>query len=80
MARRKLGDRARPGVVTLIALAFLPTPAFAADQAVTARTDNTFVPDPVTVTVGEKVTWNNGGGTHNVHFDDNSFVFSGHLA
>jgi plastocyanin len=50
------------------------TPAFAADQTVTARSDNTFMPDPVTVTVGEKVTWNNGGGAHNVHFDDNSFV------
>jgi hypothetical protein len=26
------------------------------------------------VNVGEMVTWNNGGGLHNVHFDDNSYV------
>lgn len=61
-------------LVVLLALAVVPTPVSAADQTVTARPDNTFMPDPVTVTVGEKVTWNNGGGTHNVHFDDNSFV------
>ncbi len=65
---------ARLVVVMLFALAGVATPTFAADQTVTAKSDNTFMPDPVTVTVGEKVTWNNGGGTHNVHFDDNSFV------
>jgi hypothetical protein len=27
----------------------------------------------VTLTQGESVTWNNVSGTHNVHFDDNSF-------
>jgi plastocyanin len=59
---------------TLLTLAVLPAPAFAADQTVTGTPDNKFVPDPVTVTVGDKVTWNNGGGAHNVHFDDNSFV------
>jgi hypothetical protein len=33
------------------------------------------VPKDVTIAPGETVTWNNeGGGTHNVHFDDNSFV------
>ena len=58
----------------LFALAGVAAPTFAADQTVTARSDNTFMPDPVTVTVGEKVTWSNGGGMHNVHFDDNSFV------
>jgi plastocyanin len=60
--------------VMLFALAGVATPTFAADQTVSARSDNTFVPNPVTVTVGEKVTWSNSGGTHNVHFDDNSFV------
>jgi plastocyanin len=58
----------------LLTLAFLPAPAFAADQTVTATPTNQFMPGSVTLTVGEKVTWNNGGGTHNVHFDDNSFV------
>jgi len=32
-----------------------------------------FTAKDVTVFKGEKVTWNNTGGTHNVHFDDNSF-------
>jgi plastocyanin len=65
---------ARLIVVILFAPAGVATPAFAADQTVTARSDDTFMPNAVTVTVGEKVTWNNGGGVHNVHFDDNSFV------
>ena len=65
----------KASVIALFALAGVQVPgAFAADQTVTARSDNTFMPNSVTVTVGEKVTWNNGGGTHNVHFDDNSFV------
>jgi plastocyanin len=64
---------ARLAVMILFALAGATSPASAADQTVTA-TDYTFLPDPVTVTVGEKVTWNNGGGAHNVHFDDNSFI------
>jgi plastocyanin len=66
--------KARLVVVILFALAGAAPPAFAADQTVIARPDNTFMPDPVTVTVGEKVTWNNGGGAHNVHFDDDSFI------
>jgi len=48
-------------------------PARAANQTVTA-TSNDFTPAAVTVLQGESVTWNNAGGEHNVHFDDNSFV------
>jgi hypothetical protein len=32
-----------------------------------------FTPKHVGVNVGEMVTWNNGSGSHNVHFDDGSF-------
>jgi plastocyanin len=41
-----------------------------ANQSVTATSSNTFSPASVTVNVGETVTWTNGGGTHNVKFDD----------
>jgi plastocyanin len=51
----------------------LATPASAADQSVTARPGNTFSPSEVTVDLGDTVTWNNGGGFHNVKFDDGSF-------
>jgi plastocyanin len=61
-------------MAVLLTLAVLPAPAFAADQTVTATPTNQFMPGSVTVAIGDKVTWNNGGGTHNVHFDDNSFV------
>jgi plastocyanin len=47
--------------------------AFAANQTVTATPSNSFVEKDVTIAPGETVTWNNAGGTHNVHFDDNSF-------
>ena len=39
----------------------------------TATNFNTFSAEHVGVNVGEMVTWNNAGGIHNVHFDDNSY-------
>jgi plastocyanin len=57
----------------LAALVVAATPARAANQTVTATSSNDFVPAAVTVLQGESVTWNNGGGFHNVLFDDNSF-------
>jgi hypothetical protein len=47
-------------------------PAFGADQTVTA-TSNVFTPATVAINQGEKVTWTNGGGFHNVLFDDGQF-------
>lgn len=47
-------------------------PALGASQSVTA-TSNVFTPETVTINQGETVTWSNGGGTHNVHFEDGSF-------
>jgi plastocyanin len=44
-------------------------PALAADRTVTAS-GFSFSPSEVTVEAGDTVTWNNGGGTHNVVFDD----------
>lgn len=48
-------------------------PAGAANQAVVA-TDRVFTPADVTVFQGESVTWTNGGGSHNVRFEDNAFT------
>lgn len=45
-------------------------PAIGADHAVTARSDNTYAPATLTVTTGDSVTFRNGGGAHNVHFED----------
>jgi plastocyanin len=55
---------------------FAALPASAANQTVVA-TDKVFTPADVTVFQGESVTWANGGGSHNVRFDDNSFVLPG---
>jgi hypothetical protein len=41
---------------------------------VSATSSDTFVDNDVTVNVGEKVTWTNTGGTHNVVFDDMMFT------
>ena len=50
-------------------------PAFGANYTVTvASPRRTFTSSPVTVTQGDTVTWTNGGGIHNVHFDDDSFI------
>jgi plastocyanin len=44
--------------------------ALAADQAVTATSANTFSPFRVAVKPGEKVTYSNAGGDHNVVWND----------
>lgn len=46
--------------------------ALAADQGVTASGVQ-FTPSAVTITQGERVTWTNEQGEHNVRFDDGSF-------
>lgn len=61
-------------LISIVALMLGCPPAFAANQTVGATPSDTFVAKDVTIAPGETVTWNNEGGTHNVHFDDNSFV------
>jgi plastocyanin len=48
-------------------------PAAAADYPVTVSSD-VFTPLTVTINAGDSVTWSNTGGSHNVHFDDGSFI------
>ena len=55
-------------------LAFAALPAHAATYVVTANNDMTFTPASLTIYQGDVVTFKNGGGLHNVHADDNSFV------
>jgi plastocyanin len=63
--------------VTVAVLAVLLTAAggaLAADQVVVARSGpDEFFPAEVTIYQGEKVTWRNAGGTHNVRFADGLF-------
>jgi plastocyanin len=54
-------------------VALMAVPASAADQTVSATFGNSFTPREVTIDIGNKVTWNNDGGFHNVKFDDGSF-------
>ena len=49
--------------------------ARAANETVSATPDDTFSPAAVTISQGETVTWTNGGGSHNVRFDDGSYEY-----
>lgn len=48
--------------------------ARSANQTVTANSSLQFSPSSVVIDQGDTVTWNNSGGLHNVHFDDNSYI------
>ena len=52
----------------------LAAPAAAVDQSVTATPASQWSPSEVEIDMGDTVTWNNGGGFHNVEFNDGSFT------
>jgi plastocyanin len=55
-------------------VAAFATGAGAENQTVMAlQGPNRFAPNDVTINQGETVTWHNGGGTHNVQFNDGSY-------
>ncbi len=60
--------------VVLAAALLVPWATRAATVTVTANPDLTFSPQTVTIQAGDTVLWTNGGGTHNVQADDNSFT------
>lgn len=61
-------------LVTVAGVAALAaSPALGANQTVNAFGVQ-FLPSAVEVFQGESVTWTNGGGTHDVTFDDGSFT------
>lgn len=61
-------------LLTSAACLALAGPATAADQTVNATGSATWSPSTVTVNEGEKVTWKNQSGFHNVVFDDGSYT------
>jgi plastocyanin len=73
-AREHAGRLAGLWAALLVGVALVAVPAAgAADQTVNALPSEVFSPADVSIVQGEKVTWNNGGGIHNVRFDDGSF-------
>jgi plastocyanin len=58
------------GAVALLALAAVP--AFSADDQTIAAQDTFYDPPSVTIDVGDTLTLDNIGGTHNFHFSDGS--------
>jgi plastocyanin len=69
-----MGRGLRRGVAfALVGFGAVVQPAAAADYPVTVSSD-VFTPSTVTINVGDSVTWSNTGGSHNVHFDDDSFI------
>lgn len=59
--------------LALAALLVPAAPAAAATHTVVAS-GTVFTPADVTIVQGDTVTWTNGGGEHNVRFDDGSFA------
>jgi plastocyanin len=62
----------RLALATIFTLLAGAAPALAANASVTASNFQ-FTPDDVTINAGEKLTFSNGGGTHNVDFADGQF-------
>lgn len=69
---------ARVGLAATIAsaLLLLEHPAAAAEHVVTAYSNLTFSPAAITIHQGDTIRFENGGGPHNVHADDDRFVCS----
>jgi plastocyanin len=72
------GTRAAGRWVSAVVVCVLVAPAgaAAADQSVSVSNFQ-FNPDPVSIFVGDTVTWMNTGGTHNVHFAGDFFEYPG---
>ena len=60
----------------LLAAAFACAPARATVYVVTANPDLTFTPASITIYQGDSIRFENAGGLHNVHADDNRFICS----
>lgn len=68
--------RLRAARCAAAAFALAACGARATVHVVTANDDMTFTPATLTIYQGDVVRFTNGGGLHNVHADDNSFVCS----
>ncbi|HEY0661319.1 MAG TPA: FG-GAP-like repeat-containing protein [Lysobacter sp.] len=58
--------------IVVLVLALLPATASAANHVVTAQSNFTFSPNNLTIDAGDTVTFQNGGGFHNVTSDPGS--------
>ncbi|MET0229430.1 MAG: plastocyanin/azurin family copper-binding protein [Rhodanobacteraceae bacterium] len=59
-----------------VALALSAATAHATVYVVTANEDMTFTPADITLHQGDAIRFENAGGIHNVHADDNRFICS----
>lgn len=57
-------------------LSVVTAPAGATIHLVTANEDMTFSPESITIFQGDAIRFENRGGVHNVHADDNRFICS----
>lgn len=60
--------------VSVLAAGLISCPAALANNQAVTVSSNVFTPSTVTVFQGEKVTWSNTGGSHNVKLDDGTFT------
>lgn len=80
MTQKETGEDRRPiatlGFAAALAVIACCTPAQATVYVVTANPDMTFTPASITIYQGDAIRFENAGGVHNVHADDNSFICS----
>jgi plastocyanin len=72
-------NRRSPAKLAPASVAFLLAAcasAHAAIYVVTANPDMTFTPASITIYQGDAIRFENAGGVHNVHADDNRFICS----
>ena len=69
-------DRRTPSPLIAAVLALFAASAHATVYVVTANEDMTFTPADITIHQGDAIRFENAGGVHNVHADDNRFICS----
>jgi plastocyanin len=62
--------------ISAVAIALAAASAQATVYVVTANEDMTFTPADITIHQGDAIRFENAGGLHNVHADDNRFICS----
>ena len=68
--------RRTPSPLVAALLALCAASAHATVYVVTANEDMTFTPADITIHQGDAIRFENAGGVHNVHADDNRFICS----
>jgi plastocyanin len=76
-SRRRIQARRCRAILAASSLALLASAgARATVYVVTANPDLTFTPAAITIYQGDAIRFENAGGLHNVHADDNRFICS----